>query len=215
MLAVVSTSVLASVLSPGILALAVMASDAPMQECGTLHSWRARGHMYQEQLGPELHAYFDGEKQGGIGFATVGLIALVAVALLWRFGPAHYAALKWPLLVVGLVELGAGLGVYLRTDGQVAKLESEISRRDTSSAAVQAETTRMQKVMTSFAIIKIVELVLLVGGVIVTYTLHDRPVWFAVALGLILQSAAMLAMDLFAEQRARPYVAALERFESR
>ena len=68
----------------------------------------------------------------------------------------------------------------------------------------------MQQVMKSFATIKVVELVLFVAAVAITYFRAEQPVWFGVALGLLLQSAAMLVMDLLAEHRARIYLAAIQ-----
>lgn len=154
-----------------------------------------------------LRGYFRGEVQGGIGFASVGVIALVAAFLLWRSEHVH-RAMFWPLLVIGIIEAVVGVGVSVRTPRQVATLERQLA--DSPDAFRREEGARMQKVMKSFATIKVVELVLFVAAVAITYWRAQHPVWFGVALGLLLQSAAMLVMDLLAEHRARVYLAAIQ-----
>jgi len=69
----------------------------------------------------------------------------------------------------------------------------------------------MEKVRRSFALYKAVEIVLLVLGVAGYFLLRDRQTLLAVSLGLMIQSALMLALDLVAEHRADAYMEHIRR----
>jgi hypothetical protein len=69
----------------------------------------------------------------------------------------------------------------------------------------------MSRVMSSFQLYGVIELVLLAAGVALT-TLHPgRQSLYAIGVGLVIQASFMLVLDLFAAQRGRAYVEALAR----
>lgn len=154
----------------------------------------------------QIVSYFSGEKSGAAVLVLIGLCALSAgAALVLRGGGYRGAAL--PILLVALVELGVGIGVYARTDRQVAGILAGTEQAPQDTA--RAELSRMSAVMRTFEIIKIVELVIIGAGVVLVYALRRNDFAFAAGIGCIAQGATMLLFDLIAERRAEPYVAAL------
>jgi len=154
----------------------------------------------------QLLTYFAGEKLGGIVAALLGVVAL-AVAIALVASRSSYRGMAVPLGLIALLELGVGIGVWARTEKQVATLLGELERAPAEMA--RAELVRMHTVMRNFRIIKIVELVVFVLGVVLTYAFARHPFAFAAGLGCIAQASVLLLFDLLAEHRAEPYVAAL------
>lgn len=151
--------------------------------------------------------YFAGEKaQGWFWLATGLAMAGFAVALLLRGSTLR--AMGWPMIVIALIQVGAGIWLLSASDGRAAELSAKFAADAGATGA--AELTRMRGVMRAFTVIEIVELVLLAAGVVVTLVARNRPTLFAAACGLIVQAAAMYVLDLAAENRGASYLAALE-----
>lgn len=68
------------------------------------------------------------------------------------------------------------------------------------------ETQRMDVVVKNFKIYKWIEIVLLATGIALVLALRGKDLWYAVGIGLIIQSSLMLVLDLFAEKRADDYL---------
>lgn len=64
----------------------------------------------------------------------------------------------------------------------------------------------MTTVRRSFTIYKAIEIALLAAGIFGTFFFRERQTLYAVSVGLIVQSALMLVLDLFAERRADVYL---------
>lgn len=157
-----------------------------------------------------LQHYFDGEKQGALWCLGLGLVAMATTLWLWRSsGP--FRAMAIPLALIGLVQLGIGVGLLARTDGQVATLRRQLA--GSPGPARDQELGRMERVNRSFRVIELVEAVLIAGGVILALTLRGRTA-AAVGMGLLVQAAVMLVFDLFAEHRALVYTDWLRRLSS-
>lgn len=154
-----------------------------------------------------LTAYFHGEKQGAIALMILGGAALTAAIVLVATR-SDYRAMAIPLGLIALLQIAIGIGLYARTDPQVASLVGQATAD--APAMIAAELARMTKVMASFGVIKIIELVIFAIGVGLTYAFAHRPAIHAIGIGLIIQAAVMLAFDLTAERRAAPYVEALQ-----
>jgi len=63
-------------------------------------------------------------------------------------------------------------------------------------------------------IYKIVEIVLLLAGIAMTFMFRQNQLVYAIAVGLIVQAAIMLVLDLFAEKRAADYVAQIQQMRA-
>ena len=155
-------------------------------------------------LRTELVHYFGLEKSWTIGLALFGLAALGLALFLW-FARGPYRGAALPIGLFALLELSVGIGVAARTSDQVAGLLEQVER--TSDMA--EERLRMERIVRTFEIVKVAELVLLATGVALTYALRSSHFAFAVGVGLIAQCGALLVFDLIAERRAEPYLAAL------
>ncbi len=151
----------------------------------------------------QMLRYFTEEKWEGALFVLVGLVAIGASVWLWRTDSV-YRGMVYPLVGVALIQLVVGGTVFLRTDGQVAALTAQLA---SAPAAYQAaEVARMEGVMRSFGVYKLIELALFAAGVALTYVFRQRETLYAVGVGLVLQAALMLVLDLFAEKRGDTYL---------
>lgn len=155
-----------------------------------------------------LHEYFFGERQAGLCIAALGIGALLFTAWLFR-SVSPFRAMMIPLGLVGLLQLGVGIGLYLKTPAQVAGVESGLSQADaaTRSAAHAGETARMDRVQKNFVIIKIVWTVLIALGLALAMFGAGRSAMIGVGLGILIQASVMLAFDIFAEARGTTYFA--------
>lgn len=66
----------------------------------------------------ELAAYFTAERQGGFFLVALALVSFGFAATLWANRSA-FAAMAWPLVALGSLQLIIGLVVALRTPSQV------------------------------------------------------------------------------------------------
>lgn len=167
------------------------------------------GQAPTEPMRRDLHHYFAGEAVeawafGGLGAASIG----AGVVLLTR-GTDGARGASVPLFAVGLIQLVLGVGLWARTPGQVAALDTQLSASPGEYA--RSERTRMARVMRGFALYKAVEVGLCFGGIglagIGGVTRSD----FALGAGLSLavEALAMLILDFFAEARGTTYEGAL------
>jgi hypothetical protein len=155
-----------------------------------------------------LVRYFAAEKQESLLFVAAGAVALLAAALLLR-GGGPYRAMAWPLLAVAVIQLAVGGSVFLRTESQVATLEARLAADPTGFRT--EETQRMRRVMAGFRLYKAVEIALLAAGIALALAFPRREGPYAAGIGLVVQAALMLVLDLFAEKRGRDYLEAVAR----
>jgi hypothetical protein len=158
------------------------------------------------QLAEAVAMYFDGEKLAGVVLAFIGSVALAAGWWLRR-GEADYRGMFWPVVLIGALQFAVGVGLYARTDPQVAELRNTLRREPEALRA--REVTRMQRVQRSFVWIEVVEVVLLAVGVALALATKARPVPWGIGMGLVLQASVMLVFDLTAERRGAEYLAHL------
>lgn len=156
-----------------------------------------------------MQAYFRGERIEALYYilpAGLLLIGLAATALASDRGGFGWG-LAVPLALFGVVAIGTGLGVGLRTPAQVAQL-SQAYQQD-PAAMLAAEIPRMHKVNANWPVYIITWTVLVVIGLGLRFGLKAD---WAHGLGpaLVLVGAVGFLIDGFAERRARPYTAALE-----
>ena len=147
--------------------------------------------------------YFNGEKFAGLFIAGVGLVAIVAAALLFR----SLRAFSVTLLILALIEIALGVGLYLRTGTQVRRLEAQLASDEGGFRAV--ETARMIRVQRNFVFIEWAEVAIIIVSGLVAVGLKYRPVAVGVALGLLIHASVLLAFDLVAERRGAVYWSAL------
>jgi hypothetical protein len=154
----------------------------------------------------KITSYIIAEKQESLLFMAVGVLAICVAVWLWMDGH-RLKAMAFPLVGVALIQLVVGGTVYFRSDDQLASLTRQFET--TPAEFRKAETERMQVVMKNFATYKWIEIVLLVLGVALILLFQRYGVAAGIGAGLVLQSAFMLCLDMFAEARGRSYLNAV------
>jgi hypothetical protein len=153
-----------------------------------------------------LHTYFSAERQGGLVAALLGVAAFVFSGWLASTSSA-FRAMVIPLALIGLVQLGIGVTLWVRTPMQVSTLVAGLSGEPTAARSARgAEISRMERVMKSFVIFKSVELLLIAVGLGLIFLARQRGWAVGLGMGLLVQAAVMLAFDVFAEARAEIYL---------
>ncbi len=152
---------------------------------------------------PELTAYFTAEKHGGLLLVALAA-ASVALAVHLFATKSVFSAVAWPVLVLGGIELVIGLTVATRTSAQLADIEAGLQARRT--VTITTEIERMARVNGTFVLIKKVEMAL-IGISVLFLIVQPAPATLgSIGLGILLQSAVLLAFDTFAHHRALRYV---------
>ena len=152
--------------------------------------------------------YFVAEKQESVIFIAVGLLAIGLSGWLWMNGH-RLKSMAYPLVVIGLMHMVVGGTVYQRTDSQVSTLSTQLQLMPAELKA--EESTRMQIVMKNFSIYKTIEMMLLIVGVGMIAFLQRQDMAVGIGVGLVLQAAFTLTLDLFAEARGAEYLSAIQR----
>jgi hypothetical protein len=156
-----------------------------------------------------MHAYFRGERIESLYFIVPIGLALVAFAVVTL--RAERGGFAWglavPLALFGIVAIGIGAAVGLRTAGQVAGIEAGF--QSDPAAMVAEELPRMQKVNDSWPVYIGMWATLVIVGLGLRFGLKAD--WaHGVGPAFILIAALGFLIDGFAERRARPYTEALE-----
>jgi hypothetical protein len=123
-----------------------------------------------------------------------------------------HRGMAWPLAVLGILEVGIGVGLWWRTGPQVASLLEVLTRSPAEFAS--AELARMGTVMRNFSIILAVEVVMIAGGLVLAYVAGRNDFLFALGVGFVAQASLLLVFDLFATRRGTVYVDALRALTS-
>ena len=153
--------------------------------------------------------YFAGEQVESILFIIAGVSAVTASFFLFQM-PGTYRGITYPLVSIALVQLIVGSTVYLRSDSQVAALTQQLN--SDPAAFWNSEISRMQTVMAWFRWYKIIEILFLALGILLTFVMSKQTALFGSGIGLIMQASLVLILDLFAERRGEQYMAVLQSF---
>ena len=157
----------------------------------------------------QMLQYFQGERAESMLFlAVAGAAILLSVQLLAN--QSELRAMAIPLLAIAVIQLIVGGTVFLRTPRQVTQLSVQLD--DAADVYQAAELRRMEGVQRKFRIYKLVEIIVIVAGIVLTYAFRTNVHLYAVGIGMIGQGAAMLVCDLFAERRADAYAEVLRNF---
>jgi len=156
-----------------------------------------------------MHAYFRGERIESLYFIVpigVALVAFAAVTLRAERGGFAWG-LAVPLALFGIVAIGIGAAVGLRTAGQITDIETGF--QSDPAAMVAEELPRMTKVNENWPIYVGVWATLVLVGLGLRFGLKAD--WaHGVGPAIILIAALGFLIDGFAERRARPYTEALQ-----
>ena len=126
-----------------------------------------------------IAAYFSGEKNGGLVLAGVGVAMLITAIVLF---PARLE-LRSLAITVGvwsLLQLGIGIGLFLKTDAQVGALQSQLT------TMTATELPRMEKVQKNFVVLEVVWVAMIIVGAIVAWRMKENSAVCGVALGIVI-----------------------------
>ncbi len=150
-----------------------------------------------------IAAYFGGEKSGGLVLAIAGAVMLVTAIV---FFPAKFELRSFAITagVWSLLQLGIGIGLFVKTDSQVAALQAA-----ERAAMVATEVPRMEKVQRNFVIIEVVWVVMIIGGALIGWRMKENVTASGIALAFVINAGVLLAFDVVAERRGATYLAQL------
>jgi hypothetical protein len=152
-----------------------------------------------------IKTYFSAEKSESLLFISMGTVAIVFSAFtIWRWTESFYKGLAIPLIAIGLIQIVVGCTIYFRTDEQISDLEKLFQTNP--SKFKNQEISRMEIVMKNFNLYKKIEIALILIGLLLILFAPAREFWLGIGVGMLLQGAAMLSLDIFAERRGIIYI---------
>jgi hypothetical protein len=139
--------------------------------------------------------YFAEERRGAVLFLAAGLASLT-LSIGLALARTVYRGMIPPLALLGLVEVAVGAFV--------------LSRPPRPRDDLERERARLRRVIASFRIYKVAEIVVLTAGLTLMMLFPRHTVLYAAGLGCLVQASVLLVLDRVAERRAREYAAGLE-----
>ena len=162
----------------------------------------------------DIEQYFSAEKQGGFIFLSFGIVAVIAaIILIFVLKTPFYKGAAIPMIIVGLIAGGIGFTIYKRSDEDRKR---NVYAFDLNPDELkQKEYPRMQKVMKSFRVIIIAEVMFLIVAIFLFFyfrTNTSQQLWSGVGAGLLIMAIVALILDISAQRRAAVYTKGLEQF---
>jgi hypothetical protein len=155
-----------------------------------------------------LRHYLAEELKQSWAFLAAAVGAIAAGSWLWRTHSAFRHAL-WPLVLVAGIQLAAGSITLLRSPQLSSQWESRLAADAGSFKA--SELLRLTGLLDAFRFYKLAEIAALLTAIGLALFLPHNDTARGWALGLLLQSAVLLAATLVAEQRTEAYLDVLRR----
>jgi hypothetical protein len=153
----------------------------------------------------KVNIYFNAELTESLIFILVG-IAAIAVSLFFLFAlrTSFYNGMSSSLILIAVIQIIVGSIVFIRTPKDNSRVENYVKHEPKKIES--DEIPRMNAVMKSFALIRWIEIALLLSGVILFFIMKENLFVKGIGLGLGIQAAVSLLMDYFAEQRGFVYL---------
>ncbi len=154
-----------------------------------------------------IKIYFTEEKIESLFFIFLGFIAVSLAFIFWYIIKySFYNGFAYPLLIIGIIQLAVGTSVFFRTESDIRRVENMMQNERV--VIEQNELPRMELVMQNFTIYKYVEIGLIILGVFLFFYFRTsaQTFWKGLGLGLLIQAAIMLSLDVVAEKRGQTYI---------
>ena len=133
--------------------------------------------MFSKQ---DIEKYFLAEKQLGLSFIVIGAVAIVLAIVFFFFLKTNfYKGAAIPLAIVGIIHLLASFSIYKKSDED--RVKNVYAYDMNPSQLKDVELPRMKKVLKNFAIIKWVEMALVIVGLaLIAYYRNDadKALWY-------------------------------------
>lgn len=147
--------------------------------------------------------YFNGEKaQCTIGLLVAIVFILVAAYFLWLQQP-FLKGVAYITLLVSVLLGSICAGVVWRTPKDIARVSSFYQSAPEKMRT--EELPRMKKVMSSFSVIKKVEIVLVAAGVLMFFFFGKNDLLRGIGIGLVAMGSLGFLFDHLAEARGKIY----------
>lgn len=159
-----------------------------------------------------IQKYFNGEKAESLIFMALGFIALF-FALYFYFFIKHgfWKGVAIPFAIVAFLEIIVGTTIILRSPKDIVRVENFMSSEP--SRIENEEIPRMEIVLNNFVIFRYIEIILIITGILLMYSLTKYNFWKGFGLGLFIQGSIVLTLDFFAEKRGHIYIQYLQKIE--
>jgi len=153
----------------------------------------------------KVHIYFNSELTESLIFILVG-IAAIAVSLFFLFAlrASFYNGISASFVLIAVIQIIVGSTVFIRTPKDISRVESYIKQEPQKIET--EEIPRMNDVMKSFIMIRWIEIILILAGIILFFIMKNNLFIKGIGFGLTIQAAVSLLLDYFAEQRGFVYL---------
>jgi len=151
-----------------------------------------------------IDSYFNGEKLQCLIGAIFSVICIAASAYFLFLQKPFLIGMAYTIMPLSILLLSICTGVIFRVSKDIERVTT--FQRENSKSIQTEEIPRMEKVMKSFGIIKKVELVLFIIGLILIILYWGNELIRGVAIGLVLMGISLYAFDNIAESRGKTYV---------
>ena len=131
------------------------------------------------------------------------IVELLTVIGFWYWGRTPIAkAFIWPILVMGLLLMGVGVGLYAANHPRIVQFENEYHREP--KAFLEAELQRTLKSQRDLALVfRILPALVIFAALVIMLT--PASLWRAIAVTVILNAAFLMIVDSNTEARNDAY----------
>jgi drug/metabolite transporter (DMT)-like permease len=162
----------------------------------------------------EIERYFTSEKQIGILFLVIGVLAFGA-ALFFFFSnkTTFYKGFSIPVILFSLVFLYAGFSLSRNAD--TLKIKNIYAFDMKPNEIGEKELPRMQKLLKDLAVYRLIEIGSLVAGVLILLIFRSKPDmsgYYGFGVALAITAIVAHGLDFVAKKNARDYAAKVEAF---
>jgi len=163
-----------------------------------------------------LRAYFRQEKNENMAYLSLGSFSMLIAMLVWIFvSDSFIEGMAIPLAVMGCIKLLVGWVSYTRDKQRFVDMLDTIQQNPADF--VKQERQRMLRVIHNYDLYRWTGIILCLTGIgmsALSLLAKDTSFWAGLGIGLFVQSAILLLLDLIAEKRAGRYVAWIEEMKN-
>ena len=149
--------------------------------------------------------HYDDEKLAGNVLLGLGIAGVAAGSFLVKDPCEVRQGMSYPLIAIGLMHVGAGVYLHMAADQRIHNNSVEIERD--GQAWVVRERAHMDGVQTRLTALTFVEIGLVAGGAGLAYYGYRKGYGRVegAGIGLAIEAAVSLGLDLWASRRADGY----------
>ena len=149
-------------------------------------------------------SYFNGEKLQCL-LGAIFSVAFIAVSVYFLFlEKPFFKGMAYTIIPLSILLLIICIGIMVRVPGDIERVTTFL--KDTPHNIQEKEIPRLEKVLTSFSIIKKGEIVLLIIGLLLTALFWQNELIRGIGVGLVLMGLCLYTFDHFAEARGTTYL---------